>query len=137
MGSKEREGDERHLLAPSFAPCLTSLKANFSNCFKLTDLSPLGQLTGLTSLDADFMHCSKLTDLSPLGQLTGLTSLDADIRNFWIEHGKRCREISAHMGKELSSPCVTNVWIPDGFKDIPVDRARHRAIGGNPDCRRR
>ena len=57
-----------------------------------------------------------------------LTSLDADIRNFWIEHGKRCREISAHMGKELSSPCVTNVWIPDGFKDIPVDRARHRAI---------
>lgn len=47
---------------------------------------------------------------------------DRAIREFWIEHGKRCREISAVMGKELGDPCIHNLWIPDGSKDIPVDR---------------
>jgi len=44
------------------------------------------------------------------------------IRDFWIEHCKRSREIGAHMGKKLGSPTVTNVWIPDGSKDTPADR---------------
>ncbi len=57
-----------------------------------------------------------------------LASMDADIRRFWIEHGKRCRTISAAMGSQLGTPCITNVWIPDGYKDIPIDRARHRAL---------
>lgn len=48
------------------------------------------------------------------------------IREFWIEHGRRCREIGAALGKFLGTPCVTNVWIPDGFKDTPVDRAAPR-----------
>jgi L-rhamnose isomerase len=47
---------------------------------------------------------------------------DAGIRQFWIEHGIACRKIGAAIGKELKSPCVTNVWIPDGLKDTPVDR---------------
>jgi L-rhamnose isomerase len=44
------------------------------------------------------------------------------IRDFWIEHCKRSREIGAHMGKKLGSATVTNVWIPDGSKDTPADR---------------
>ena len=51
-----------------------------------------------------------------------LSHPDAGIRRFWIEHGIACRKIGAAIGKELKSPCVTNVWIPDGFKDTPVDR---------------
>ncbi|NOX55094.1 MAG: L-rhamnose isomerase, partial [Planctomycetes bacterium] len=47
---------------------------------------------------------------------------DASIRKFWIDHGIVCRRIGAAMGEALGTPCVTNVWIPDGFKDIPVDR---------------
>lgn len=51
-----------------------------------------------------------------------LTHRDRGIREFWIEHGVRCRRIGAAMGAALGSPCVTNVWIPDGFKDTPIDR---------------
>jgi L-rhamnose isomerase len=51
-----------------------------------------------------------------------LSHADAGIRRFWIEHGIACRRIGAAIGKELKSPCVTNVWIPDGLKDTPVDR---------------
>jgi L-rhamnose isomerase len=45
-----------------------------------------------------------------------------EIRSFWIEHVKRCREIAVVMGKEQGSPCMHNLWIPDGSKDAPVDR---------------
>jgi L-rhamnose isomerase len=51
-----------------------------------------------------------------------LTSADEGIRKFWIEHGICCRKIGEYVGKQLGSPCVTNIWIPDGFKDIPIDR---------------
>lgn len=44
------------------------------------------------------------------------------VRQFWIEHGVRCRRIGAEMGRQLGTPCVTNVWIPDGYKDLPIDR---------------
>ena len=47
---------------------------------------------------------------------------DEGIREFWIEHGIACRQIGAAIGKALGTPCVTNVWIPDGYKDMPVDR---------------
>ena len=57
-----------------------------------------------------------------------LSSKSKDIREFWIEHVKRCREISAEMGKQLGDPCIHNIWIPDGMKDIPVDRAGHRLL---------
>ncbi len=51
---------------------------------------------------------------------------DKSIRRFWVEHGIRCREIGAAIGKALGTPCVTNVWIPDGYKDTPVDRRAPR-----------
>ncbi len=51
-----------------------------------------------------------------------LSHSDPSIRNFWIEHGKRCREISAAMGKAQGTACITNFWVPDGYKDTPVDR---------------
>lgn len=51
-----------------------------------------------------------------------LAHRDASIREFWIEHGIVCRKIGAAIGKALGSPCVTNVWIPDGSKDTPIDR---------------
>ena len=57
-----------------------------------------------------------------------LSSKDASVRNFWIKHIKLCREISAYMGEKLGSPAVHNLWIPDGFKDIPVDRLIYRKI---------
>jgi L-rhamnose isomerase len=47
---------------------------------------------------------------------------DLAIRQFWIQHGIACRRIGAEMGRQLGSPTVTNVWIPDGYKDIPIDR---------------
>jgi len=57
-----------------------------------------------------------------------LASNDPAIRKFWIEHGIACRKIGAAMGKELRTAVVTNIWIPDGYKDIPVDRKKPREI---------
>lgn len=59
----------------------------------------------------------------------GLTLAHPDngVRQFWTEHGVACRKIGAAMGEALGSPCVTNLWIPDGFKDTPVDRKGPRA----------
>ena len=55
-----------------------------------------------------------------------LSSADEKIRSFWVEHGIVCRKIGAAMGKQLGTPCVTNLWIPDGYKDVPVDRKAPR-----------
>lgn len=55
-----------------------------------------------------------------------LTHPDEGIRQFWIEHGIACRKIGAAMGRDLGTPCVTNVWIPDGYKDTPIDRCGPR-----------
>lgn len=51
-----------------------------------------------------------------------LAHADPVVRQFWIEHGVVCRRIGAAMGQAPGTPCVTNVWIPDGYKDLPVDR---------------
>jgi L-rhamnose isomerase len=55
-----------------------------------------------------------------------LSHADRSIREFWIEHGIACRKIGAAMGKQLGTPTVTNFWVPDGYKDIPVDRSNPR-----------
>ena len=57
-----------------------------------------------------------------------LASRKKKIRDFWIRHTIATRRIAAAIGKALGSPCVNNVWIPDGFKDIPADRATPRKI---------
>ena len=51
-----------------------------------------------------------------------LSHSDKAVRNFWIEHAIACRKISLEIGRQLKSPCVMNIWIPDGFKDTPIDR---------------
>ncbi|MFW6218413.1 MAG: L-rhamnose isomerase [Verrucomicrobiota bacterium] len=55
-----------------------------------------------------------------------LSSPDRGVRDFWIEHCKRSRAIGAAMGEQLGSACVTNLWIPDGMKDLPADRLGYR-----------
>lgn len=57
-----------------------------------------------------------------------LSSYDDGIRKFWVDHGIACRKIGQAMGKALGTPTVTNVWIPDGYKDIPFDRMKPREI---------
>ncbi|MCA9239997.1 MAG: L-rhamnose isomerase, partial [Planctomycetales bacterium] len=51
-----------------------------------------------------------------------LAHSDPAIREFWVAHGVACRKIGAAMGEALGAPCVTNIWIPDGHKDLPADR---------------
>ena len=55
-----------------------------------------------------------------------LSSPDENVRKFWIEHCKRCVEISEYFATETGIPCVMNIWIPDGYKDIPADRLAPR-----------
>jgi len=57
-----------------------------------------------------------------------LSSLDPDIREFWKEHVSRARKISAYLGRETGSRCIHNVWVPDGAKDLTVNRLRHREL---------
>lgn len=74
-----------------------------------------------------------------------LSHPDAGIRDFWIEHCQRSRKIAAEMGRQLGAKAVTNVWVPDGMKDLPADRQSFRrrladsldavfAEKLNPDC---
>lgn len=51
-----------------------------------------------------------------------LSSPDESVRSYWVRHGIACRRIAAYIAKELGKPVVNNVWIPDGFKDVPADR---------------
>ena len=51
-----------------------------------------------------------------------LSSPDEATRKFWVEHGKRSLEIAAEMGRAFGKPALVNIWIPDGYKDIPADR---------------
>ena len=56
-----------------------------------------------------------------------LSSPDEEIRQFWIRHGQACIRISQYFAEELGQPCVMNIWIPDGYKDVPADRLAPRA----------
>ncbi|MBQ7256824.1 MAG: L-rhamnose isomerase [Abditibacteriota bacterium] len=57
-----------------------------------------------------------------------LSSKDKTIRDYWIEHAKKSRKITEYIGEKLGRTCVNNLWIPDGYKDIPADKYAHRAI---------
>lgn len=57
-----------------------------------------------------------------------LSSYDPGVRRFWIDHCIACREIGSHFGRQLGTACVTNIWIPDGYKDTPADRATPRRL---------
>jgi L-rhamnose isomerase len=55
-----------------------------------------------------------------------LSSADPAVREFWIEHGRRCRRIGEYFGRETGTLCITNHWIPDGYKDITIDKLSPR-----------
>jgi L-rhamnose isomerase len=55
-----------------------------------------------------------------------LANPDPEIRSFWIEHTKRCRRIADAMGKAQGDPCIMNIWVHDGLKDLTVNRKRYR-----------
>jgi len=57
-----------------------------------------------------------------------LASRDEAIRRFWVEHGIASRRVGEAIGRQLGSPCVTNVWIPDGYKDVTIDRKGPREL---------
>ncbi len=78
-----------------------------------------GRLHGLDFNPTFFSHPKAADGMT-------LSHADKGIRSFWVEHGIACRAIGAEMGKQLGTTTVTNVWIPDGYKDIPVDRAAPR-----------
>lgn len=61
------------------------------------------------------------------GSLT-LANPDTEIRDFWIEHTKRCRAVAEEMGKRQGDPCIMNLWIHDGSKDTTVNRFRYREL---------
>lgn len=56
-----------------------------------------------------------------------LSSQDKEVQNFWIRHCQACIRISEYFATELGVPCLMNIWIPDGYKDIPADRVAPRA----------
>ncbi|MBP3937910.1 MAG: L-rhamnose isomerase [Clostridia bacterium] len=56
-----------------------------------------------------------------------LSSPDEEVRTFWVNHGKACLKIAQYFAEETGVPCVMNIWIPDGYKDIPADRFSPRA----------
>ena len=57
-----------------------------------------------------------------------LAHRDPAVRGFWVEHGIACRRVGEAIGRALGTPCVTNVWIPDGYKDVTVDRKGPREL---------
>lgn len=56
-----------------------------------------------------------------------LSSPDENVRQYWVNHGKDCLKIAEYFASETGVPCVMNIWIPDGYKDIPADRLGPRA----------
>ena len=83
-----------------------------------------GQGLGLDFNPTFFAHAKADDNLT-------LSHPDQGIRDFWIEHGKRCREIAARIGQAMGSAAVNNIWVPDGYKDIPVDRMAARPQTGD------
>lgn len=78
-----------------------------------------GQVIGLDFNPTFFAHTKADDNLT-------LSHPDQGIRDFWVEHGRRTRDIAAEIGAQLGSACVNNIWVPDGYKDIPVDRMAAR-----------
>lgn len=57
-----------------------------------------------------------------------LTSPNPEVRKFWIDHCKQCLKIGNYFGQELNQKCITNIWIPDGFKDTPYSKLNPRVL---------
>ena len=82
----------------------------------------LAKSCGLNGIDFNptfFAHPKMKDGLS-------LSSPEEETRAFWVRHGRACMRIAEQIGKEMNSPCMMNIWIPDGYKDIPADRLSPR-----------
>ena len=64
----------------------------------------------------------------PKSRNLSLANPDKAIRNFWVEHTVRCRAIAEEMGKRQNDPCIMNIWVHDGSKDITVNRMLYREL---------
>jgi L-rhamnose isomerase len=90
--------------------------ANFKNWVDWANKNKIG-----VDFNPTFFGHPKAADGQPL------TNQKKAIRDFWIEHGRRCREIASEIGKKTKSSVLNNFWTPDGYKDTPADRAGARA----------
>ena len=119
------------LLAGNFRLNLHETYGEFGNQFVDRDQVGVEHFQGWIDWAAD--HHLKLdfnsTSFShPKSGYLTLSNPDKSIRDFWIEHTKRCVTIADAMGKAQSDPCIMNIWVHDGMKDLTVEKLRYRQI---------
>jgi L-rhamnose isomerase len=119
------------LLAGTFRVNLHEIYGEFGNQFVDRDQVDVKHFEGWMqwAKEHDFKLDFNSTSFShPKSGYLSLANPDKEIRDFWIEHTKRCRRIADAMGKYQNDPCIMNIWVHDGLKDITVERYRYRQI---------
>lgn len=95
------------------------------NAYRPEHFAPWVEFAKQIGLDGIDFNPTMFSHPMVKGGLT-LSSPDENVRKFWIEHCKACIRISEYFAKEMNSHCLMNIWIPDGFKDVPADRLTPR-----------
>ena len=95
------------------------------NAYRPEHFAPWVEFAKQIGLDGIDFNPTMFSHPMVKGGLT-LSSPDENVRKFWIEHCKACIRISEYFAKEMHSHCLMNIWIPDGFKDVPADRLTPR-----------
>lgn len=95
------------------------------NAYRPEHFAPWVEFAKQIGLDGIDFNPTMFSHPMVKGGLT-LSSPDESVRKFWIEHCKACIRISEYFAKEMNSHCLMNIWIPDGFKDVPADRLTPR-----------
>lgn len=111
-------------------------RLNLHACYAIFDGDPVDRDALEPKHFAKWVEFAKKHDLGldfnptffshPLADGLTLSHPNDEIRAFWVRHGIACRRIAAYFAKELGTHCLVNVWIPDGYKDIPADRLSPR-----------
>lgn len=95
------------------------------NAYRPEHFAPWVEFAKQIGLDGIDFNPTMFSHPMVKGGLT-LSSPDENVRKFWIEHCKACIHISEYLASEMNSHCLMNIWIPDGFKDVPADRLTPR-----------
>lgn len=95
------------------------------NAYRPEHFAPWVEFAKQIGLDGIDFNPTMFSHPMVKGGLT-LSSPDESVRKFWIEHCKACIRISEYLASEMNSHCLMNIWIPDGFKDVPADRLTPR-----------
>lgn len=95
------------------------------NAYRPDHFAPWVEFAKETGLDGIDFNPTMFSHPMIKGGLS-LSSPDESVREFWIEHCKACIRISEYLATEMNSRCLMNIWIPDGFKDVPADRLTPR-----------